>query len=323
MLANCGSQAAEIRFRQQAECEGPVVRLADVADIITADEAERGALQAVELFAATGKRQVLRSRDVQDRLTAAGIKTHLHQFRGAAAIQVLPCGEGDSISRAPVSKTAMNLARTAAADAIAAYLRDSVDAAEDWAVEIALTSDQARAIASNRRNLDVSGGQAPWTGPQRFTLRLPEAAGGSVLVIAADVKRAPRLVVATNAIARGQRIRAEDLEYARGKAGTPQRGAFVSIEEVAGKEAARSISAGQVVDEHSLRAALLVKRGDVVDLFARAGGVQIRTKARARDEGSHGDLVNIELLSDRRALLARVCGIQEVEVLAVSASIDP
>jgi flagella basal body P-ring formation protein FlgA len=97
---------------------------------------------------------------------------------------------------------------------------------------------------------------------------------------------------------------------------------FASLDDVVGKEAARNIPAGQTLDNQYVRSPLLVKRGDVVDLFARAAGVQVSTKARAREEGSHGDLINVELLADRRPLLARVCGIQEVEILAAAPSVS-
>jgi flagella basal body P-ring formation protein FlgA len=177
-------------------------------------------------------------------------------------------------------------------------------------------------MSTDRRAIAVSGGQAPWTGAQQFKLTLPGASRGASFTVSAEVRRSPRVVAAVNPISRGERIRAEDVELVRTKPGSPQRMTFQSIEQVAGKEATRNVAAGQVLDEQYIRAPLLVRRGDVVDLFARAGGVQVRTKARARDEGGHGDLVNIEMLNDRRALVARVCGIQEVEVLAASASVE-
>jgi flagella basal body P-ring formation protein FlgA len=314
--------AAEIRLRQQAQCAGAVVRLGDIADIVTPDKAERESLRAIELGPAGAGRQLLRLRDVQDRLQARGVPAHQHQFAGAATITVLPAADVQKESARPISKAAANLARTAAAEAIVAHLKENADADEDWTVELELTAEQARWISADRNAVAATGGEAPWMGEQKFVLTVPRGNRSTSFAVSADVKRSPRVVTAVNPISRGERIRAEDVELVRIKRGAPQRPTFQTIDEVAGKEAIRDIAAGQVLDAHYVRSPLLVKRGDVVDLFARAGGVQVRTRARAREEGGHGDLINIELLNDRRALVARVCGIQEVEVLASSPSVD-
>jgi flagella basal body P-ring formation protein FlgA len=325
MTVLCASllNAAEIRFRSQANSGGRVVRLGDVADIISVDRREREALKEIELGPASLTRQTLYAREVQDRLVEKGVKLVQHEFSGAAAILLLPDAEARSTAeRQPISKSAANIARTAAAEAIIAHLKNAADADEDWVVDVDLTPEQLRLISADRARPSASGGREPWIGQQRFTLTMPRANGGQSFTVAADVKRAPRAVVAVNAIARGERIRAGDLTLERVKPGSPQRVTFESLDEVVGKEAARTIAAGQTLDNQSVRSPLFVKRGDVVDVFARAGGVQVSTKARAREEGSHGDLINVELLSDRRPLIARVCGIQEVEILAAAPSVS-
>jgi flagella basal body P-ring formation protein FlgA len=323
ILCAATMQGAEIRFRQQAQCSGQVVRLGDVADIISVDRREREALREIELGPSSLTRQTLYAREVQESLAAQGVKLVQHEFSGAAAILLSPNADARAAAdRQPISKSAANLARTSAADAILAHLKSAADADEDWTVEVDLTAEQLRLIAGERARLSASGGRAPWTGAQSFTVTLPRAQGAQSFTVAADVKPAPRAVVAINAIARGERIRAGDVALERIKAGSPQRITFQSLEEVIGKEAARTIAAGQTLDNQSVRSPLLIKRGDVVDVFARAGGVQVSTKARAREEGSHGDLINVELLSDRRPLIARVCGIQEVEILAAAPTVS-
>ena len=68
----------------------------------------------------------------------------------------------------------------------------------------------------------------------------------------------------------------------------------------------------------ALRTPALVRRGDVVTVYARSAGIRVRTAARARDDGSQGDLVSVESLLDRSTFFARVSGIREVEVYARS-----
>ncbi len=317
VFAATALSAAEIRFRPHARCDHSVVRLGDVADIITVDRSERSALAAIELGPATATRQMLESRDVQERLAAQGVKLVDHQFSGARAIAVELAGERPG-GRRPLSKSAANLANTAVAEAIVAHLKTTVDADEEWSVEVAMSAEQAQTVAAGNRRASATGGRDPWTGAQEFLVTVPGAAKGTALHVSADVKRAPRAVVAINQIARGETVRENDVELARIKAGSSPRASFQSLEDVVGKEAVRNIAPGQVLDTQYLRSPLLVRAGDVVDLFARSGGVQVRTKARARDAGGHGDLIDVELLGDRRKLLARVCGIQEVEILAAA-----
>ena len=65
-----------------------------------------------------------------------------------------------------------------------------------------------------------------------------------------------------------------------------------------------------------MRQPLLVRKGEVVTVYVRASGVQVRTTARSRDNGSHGELINVESLENRKTYFARVTGIQEAEVYA-------
>ncbi len=70
------------------------------------------------------------------------------------------------------------------------------------------------------------------------------------------------------------------------------------------------------VTTDAVRQPLAVHRGEVVTVLARAGGIRIRTNARAREEGSVGELVAVESLLNRSTYYARVSGTREVEVFA-------
>jgi flagella basal body P-ring formation protein FlgA len=322
LVGAIGAEAAEIRFRTQVQAKGHVVRLGDVAEVITVVDSEREMLRDLEIGPAGPSRQMLSARDVQDRLAALGIKLVDHQFAGAAVITVVP-NTGRPMQGGPttLSRSALNAASTAVADAIAAHLKKTVDPQEEWEVEVELTAEQARAVSAHGRRVAVTGGAAPWTGPQEFKVSVPRLGSGELFRLEAEVKRAPRVVVAVHPISRGERIGAEDVELARMKAGAQPRTEFQSLEEAIGKEATRNIVAGQALDDQYVRSPLLVNRGDVVDVFARSGGVQVRTRGRAKEEGSHGSLIQVEMLNDRRSLVARVCGIGEVEVLAAGPSV--
>jgi flagella basal body P-ring formation protein FlgA len=315
--------AAEIRFHAQARCDGQIVRLGDVAEIITPDKEAREALQTIELGPAATTRQVLRSRDVQDRLAAQGIKLVDHEFSGSAVVMLLPQESvRERADSSPLSKSAANSARKAVVEAIAAHLKKVADPEEAWQVELGLDVEQSRTVSANVRGVSATGGKAPWTGSQRFTVTVPSERRSGSFTVVAEVKRAARVVVAINPIARGERIRAEDVELVPVKQGSPQREMFPSLEDVVDQEAARNIAVGQSIDKDSVHPPILVKRGEVVELYSRAGAVQVRTKARALEAGGEGDNIKVALLSDRRPLVARVCGVQEVEILGAAPSVE-
>lgn len=312
-------QAAEIRLRRQAETAGAIVRLGDVADIVgSGDEIER--LAAIELGPAGAARQTLRMREIQDRLTAQGVKLDGYRFSGAAQV-VVAANEAERSARRPVTRTLQNLARTNAADAILRRLKEAAGADEEWTITPELSDEQVRWLSA-ARNIEVTGGQAPWSGSQRFTLKVQTDKGMAQFPVNALVESPPQIVVSNRAIAKGERIHAGDVEVQRLKPGASRRNAFEKLDEVIGREAARNIPIGQPIDADYVRSPIVVRRGDVVDLYSRAGGVQVRTKARSREDGGQGDLITVELLSDRQALLTRVCGVQEVEILAASASVS-
>ena len=79
-----------------------------------------------------------------------------------------------------------------------------------------------------------------------------------------------------------------------------------------------AIAPGQILDPQYIRTPVLVKRGSVVTVNVQAPGVKIRTTARAREDGSNGESINVESLLDRKSYLAKVTGIDQVEVAPTS-----
>ncbi|MDZ4817495.1 MAG: flagellar basal body P-ring formation chaperone FlgA [Planctomycetota bacterium] len=311
------ADAAEIRLRKEARPEGRVLLLSDVAEIHNGTSSEVAALSAMELgpiLPNSGKQQI-KLRDIQDRLFVQGLKLTQHEFSGASQVSVLPATETVAATTVrPLSKSAMHLSQTMVADAITQFLSTTVNAEEPWQVAVELTDEQARQISN--RQISIEGGQRPFVGNQRFTVVVNNGQTPTSLEVIAKVSLPPSVIVAVRPIVKGDRIQASDLQVQRLKPGSQNRDGFQLAEEVIGLEAVRNITVGQTLDRQYVRAPLMVRRGDVVELYSRSGGIQVRTRARAREEGSQGDLITVELLTDRKALLARVCGLQEVEILA-------
>ncbi len=317
-----GAAAAEIQLRAQAQPGGRVVVLGDVATVYAANEQEARQLEAVELLPspAPGDRRYLRLREVQDLLRAQGVNLVPHRFSGSGQVVIAGAAPA-SRNRSLPGRFARGAARrveTEVQQAVTRYLQAVAPDKGAWQVRVMLTPDQVRQLAAARGQLQVAGGTSPWLGTQSMVVRGADRNEPFELPIEAVIRLPQSVVVAKGRIAPGAVIRATDVELrppppgSRGQNKTVYRFA----EEVIGKETTRAIPVGQAFDQTALRRPVLVRRNDVVTVYARTAGIVVRTVARAREDGSSGDLIEAESLSDRRKYYVRVTGLGEVDVLA-------
>ena len=139
-----------------------------------------------------------------------------------------------------------------------------------------------------------------------------------MFTVAAKVGIPSAVVVTAKTVPRGAIIQAADVSLERTKPGTDVGDAFQTLDDVVGREAVLAIAPGQVLDPQYVRTPVMVKRGSVVTVFVQAPGVKIRTTGRVREDGGRDDQVTVESLLDRKTFLARVTGIDQVEVAAES-----
>jgi flagella basal body P-ring formation protein FlgA len=315
------ARGAEIQLRSDADIRGRVITLGDVADIRASSESERVALAGVELIptpAVPGERS-LKLREVQDLLELRGIATGEHRFSGASEVRL---GTGRVVTTGEPRKFRANGstargANAAVAAAISKHLARSVDADRDWQVNVDLTAEHVQKVQAAFGRITVEGGAEPWHGPQQFNIHL--GAKEAQFTIEANVQQPDMVVVAARPLTKGDVIRPTDLALEPAKRGAAPKNAFRSPEEIIGQEAVRSIAAGQVLDANYIRPPVLVKRGDVVTVYAYSSGIRVKTTGRSRQAGSKGELVEIESLTDRSRFFAVVANVQVVEVYASAA----
>ena len=124
------------------------------------------------------------------------------------------------------------------------------------------------------------------------------------------------VVVTKRALNRGEIIRDADIELqpidpkAKNSQFPMQRQAVV------GMEVLTPIREGQAIARAQLRKPLLVKRGEVIRVRARAAGVQVTTTGRATEDGALGDIIMVQSLESREQYPTHVTGLQQVEVYA-------
>jgi flagella basal body P-ring formation protein FlgA len=319
---------AEIELRTELRTQGGLVLLGDIAQVTSADPDEARRLSKLDVIAApaAGQRRYLRAREVQDLLTARGVNWRNHRLSGASQIAIVGALDKPTVvkPKPSVAAAAVVTARQAteqARAALLAYVEECTARSADWQIKFELSAEQAQFVGSAGQQLVVSGGAPPWTGQQQFQFTATLDGQTRQTTVRAEVTLPPMLVVANRSLPRGALIRADDVRLQQGISLKGEDHAYQSLDEVIGKEAQRAVSEGQILDDRSIRPPLLVKRGDIVTVYARCGGVQVRTTCRAKEDGSHNDLVTVESLADRSAFFTRVIGVQEVEVYAHAVSV--
>ena len=123
-------------------------------------------------------------------------------------------------------------------------------------------------------------------------------------------------VYANRTLRRGDVIRAGDVSEQEVEEYKIKGDDYSSVSLVMGLEVLRTIPRDTPVSVVALRSPILVRRNEVVTVYARATGVCVKTKGRAVQQGSYGDLITIESLSDRtQKYSARVADVLEVDVV--------
>ncbi len=351
LLASASLAATDIAIHKQVTMNGTVVKLGDVADIKCEDSARQRQLAAVPLMPAPapGTQRFLRKREIQDLLEAHGENLGQLQFSGGEQVAITsPSGERTAVEASEASDptgrraafasgkatldTAAKPGKPGKLDAAIAgqlredvrrtivdYLNSSTGRNSAWRVSFEVADRHLTQLQAATSAPSCQGGDAPWTGRQRFTLTVTTTEGTVQVPINADVVLAVPVVVATRAIASGAVITGADIEVRQidnPPVANDHRTPLDNVEKLVGLEAARGIQAGDVILSDQIRAPILVKRGEKVTVTTQGGGIRVRNTARVRQDGARGDLVQVESLETKERYDARVVGLQEVAVLA-------
>ena len=257
-------------------------------------------------------------REVQDLLLLRGINLTEHRFSGSSQVTINGGTAPQAVAAATSSLSPVDMRKATQRlhEALVEYFRRSGAAREMPTLEFQLSDDQARAIGKAAQNPTVSGGVPPWSGLQRMMVAVSGVEGPVEFPVEVQLSHPAVMAVAARGLSRGSVIRPEDVVLSDHLPPGEHGDGFRSAEELIGHEVTKSIPEGRVIDRGDVRLPLMVRRGDVVTVYARSPGIRIKSLARAKDDGSVGDLVGLESLYDRKVFYARVCGVQEVEIYA-------
>lgn len=124
------------------------------------------------------------------------------------------------------------------------------------------------------------------------------------------------VVLASHSISRRAIISAEDIETDFRDISMLGDSLLGKPEQAIGKQLYKSLRAGDIVFAHLLKDPPLVKRGDLVTIIAKSGGLQVSAPGEVKKAGAIGEIVQVKNLMSRRILQARVVdeGLVEVDL---------
>jgi len=260
----------------------------------------------------------LRVAQIRDLLVSRGIDLRGVVFGGSRRISI---GDASAIGGLERSErlSPLQLRETLQAEIIA-YLTQQSGYAH-WEVNLSVSNDTFQKLSRLRgttsirgehiRGDTIRGGKAPWIGRQTFEL----FSGEQSQVLRATVRRNEMALFTVRNIERGMIVRQGDVELRVTQDRLPSN-ALTSTEAVVGMEARQPLRADMLLTAGQVVAPRLVERGETVTVFARTGGVLVRTLGIAQQHGAMGELVRVETLDGDDRYAARVSGHRELEVFA-------
>ncbi len=325
LLVCSTGQCAELLLRERATQHGAIVRLGDIADIAGGSPAEVQSLANTPLLPspAPGTHQFLTVAQLRDLLVARGVRGSQLTIQGARTVEL-----GASQRRAKFVRGSMvrgsvvasadqiALSRQAAEvrvrRAIEQTLQNST-ATGRWRVEVSLNESQVTKLSGFGSQLEARGQQRLRSGRQRF--QLTNGSNDQDLFVSANITQIRSVVVVRQSIERGNIVRASDVELLEREGNLPN-GSMADLGQVVGQVAQRALRPETVLLKNHLRAVWQVRRGETVSVFVRTGGIVVRTRAVAKQDGAMGDLISVEMLADKQRLNVSVSGPGEVAIHA-------
>ena len=107
-------------------------------------------------------------------------------------------------------------------------------------------------------------------------------------------------------IARDEVLQEDDLQEIKVRATRLKGGAFSSKEDIIGKQAAKALKAGKLMEKSDLQDEIVVKKGQTVTAVYAKKGLQITSKMQALDNAAKGQAVKLLNLNSKKEIIGTV-----------------
>jgi len=132
--------------------------------------------------------------------------------------------------------------------------------------------------------------------------------------IRADIEQVREVVVARKVLRRHQIINRDDLEIEKIRIRRQKNRYESNVENLIGKRLIRQLQKGQPLFARFVEETPLIRRGEQVTITLQAGGLQIITLGKAKEDGKLGEVIKVMNLDSRKVVFAEVIRQGDVRV---------
>lgn len=272
------SAADTVTLKGEAYVKGPNVTLGDIADI-QGEHAEALSLVQLAPAAIPGGSKKFDTAMLKSRIATAGLPVDTLEFSG------------------PASTVATTLHNELTPDMMSAELRTFIESEMPWnpddtSIDIAVPTQEIMVPDGALEIRWWPNPQYRWVGPGVFRGEIQvDGEVKRTVLLRAEIEAYADVLVAATDIPRGKLISASDIQIEK-RAMSMLKGSVLSrMDEVAGQVARSTIFPGQVITSRQLAPRQLVKRNQNVTVEAKAGGLVVRSQARALMNACAGDVI--------------------------------
>lgn len=298
--------SVNVTIADEKTVPGPRVSLGEVADFRVLNQAGTALaeqLSRIDIGPAPGPGQAvtLRRGQLEQRLNASGL--NLAEAAWSLPLELRLVGQGQALSEDVLRGALEN------------YLAD-MEPYRSGRFELAgVNFGQLPALPSGRAAYrfvpQSSSNPTHLTGTFFFAVDGQEV--GRCRVTAQIDLYVPALV-ASKGLARGRALSPDDLSlsmipYAQSK------GTLPTADLAVGNTLKNNLAAGEPVRDRNLTKSLVVRRGDMVTIIARQGGLRVTAAGQAKQDGALGETISVVNVNSKKTISARVIGPNQVEIV--------
>jgi len=328
------TEAATIQLKAQAEVNGSIIRLGDVADVYDLHPQNVQILRNITLAPApvAGRTTRIDVDLVRSRLKANNVNLLAVEMSGKRNVQVRQIGSGtlgtggfQNVSQLSQQHRMQQLSENQLKKSIQVYLQMQNHKVSLEEIQVGIRPEDRNALlAVQPQGYQITGGVPPWDRRQRLGVQTINAQGQiQQYEIALQLNERPTVVMAKYDIPRGQVLQADDLEERTVSHSTPMKDLAFNVEQLVGQEVKQPIRSGTPVRTTQLTAVEAVERGSMIKVYARARGIKVIKFYVAKQSGAIGEVIEVESLNKNRGrgkrLHVKIVGINEAELQLVPA----
>ena len=180
-----------------------------------------------------------------------------------------------------------------------------------WRTVVEFAPDEAGPPACQRPPRVVDSARPRWLGPLTLVLQCDQPAWRWPANI--RVRGLAPVVQTVRALPVGTRLNADDLRLVEADLATEPGGVATTLEQVIGRETARTLRENVTLTLNVLRAATVIRTGDRVSVRVLGQAFQVSADGIAQQGGAVGDTIRVKM-ADGKQVPATVVGAGHVDV---------